>query len=90
MGNPTPLRRNNGGPAKILDHIPVGGAREVNGADDIARIAAHKDDAGGLHGDIRSCTDRDANICGGERRCIVHAIANHCDTLASPLKTLDG
>src|SRR5260221_9424111 len=66
-------------PNEILDHFPVGCARKLDGPDDIARIAAYKNDSSRFNRYIGSRPDSDSHICGRQCWCVVHAVADRSD-----------
>src|SRR5260221_9143725 len=76
-------------PNEILDHFPVGCARKLDGPDDIARIAAYKNDSSRFNRYIGSRPDSDSHIRGRQCWCVVHAVADHCYALAACLKILN-
>src|SRR5215813_9684098 len=76
-------------PYEILHHFSIAGPRQSDRADNVARVAAHKDDPSRLHGDICAGADGNSDVRRGKRRCIVHTVADHCHFLAAGLKALD-
>ena len=74
-----------GGPPQVLDHLAIGDATERDDPGHVAWIASHQHNVTGFDGDIRSGSNRDPDICRGEGRGIVYAIANHRDPFSSVL-----
>src|SRR5947209_5961975 len=75
-------------PNEILHHLSVGCSRQLDCPDYVARIATHEHDSRGFNRDVRSRTDRDSYIGGGQGRRVVHAVADHRDLVATSLKAL--
>ena len=67
------------GPEQVLAHGPHGRARELDGLDGRAQVAAHERDVAGLDRDVAPGADRDADVGLRERRRVVDAVADHGD-----------
>mmetsp|Transcript_37774 Transcript_37774/g.106130 ORF Transcript_37774/g.106130 Transcript_37774/m.106130 type:complete len:256 (+) Transcript_37774:423-1190(+) len=55
--------------------------REHEEGGEIAEVRTHEDDVGSLHGHVVPCSDSNADVGGGQRRRVVHAVSNHSDHL---------
>src|SRR6185312_3815128 len=78
-----------GCPPEILHHLPVAGAREIDDARHIARIAPHEHDVSRLDGNVGPSADGHAYVSGDKRRGVVYTIAHHRYAFARPLQFLD-
>ena len=54
----------------------------------VQRVAAHQDDVGGLDGHVGAGADGDAHVRLGQRRRVVHAVADHGHDEAARLHLL--
>src|SRR5712691_7638992 len=59
-------------PNEVLDHFSVGSAGKFDRTHDIARIATHEDDSGGLNRYVGSRTYCDSYICSRQCWCVIH------------------
>jgi hypothetical protein len=73
-----------------LHHISARGARQLDRAPNVAGVASHENNSGGLHRDVCAGADCNSDIRRHKRWCIVYAIAHHCNSLAAGLEPLDG
>src|SRR2546426_628186 len=76
------------GRAEVLAHLAEGGAADLDRRCDVERVRPHQDDVGGLDRDVGAGADREADIGLCERRRVVDAVADHCDTAPLLLKLL--
>ena len=67
---------------KVLANIPHGGSAEDSGASDAPEITLNKCDPGALHGHVGAGSNGGADMCSGQRRGVVYAIARHGDDAA--------
>ncbi|MPN37514.1 hypothetical protein SDC9_185033 [bioreactor metagenome] len=79
------------GPEQVLPDEPHGGAAQLDRGGDRVQPVPHQHHVGRLHGDVGSRPDRDADVCLGQRRSVVDAVADHGDDPArrSALKLPD-
>ncbi len=67
------------GPAEVLADDPAGGAGQQHRVGDGADAAVDQGDVGGGHRRAGPGGDRDAYVGGGQRGCVVDAVADHGD-----------
>src|SRR5215207_1460722 len=79
----------NEGEEQVLPYVAHDRLRQPSGAHDASQVAFEECHAGALHRDIGAGAHGDADIRGGERRCIVDAIARHRNYATYGLIALD-
>src|SRR4030042_2526380 len=77
------------GPEEVLLDSPHGPLAQRYGGHYPHQVTANQGNIASLHGNIGTCTNSDANICLGQGRSIVNAIAHHCHDLSLLLQFLN-
>lgn len=77
------------GEEQVLPDVGHGGAADGDGGDDAVQRARHQGDVGGFDGDVGAGADREANVGGGERGCVVDTVTDHSDAVTLGLQALD-
>ena len=70
-------------------HLADGAATDPQGDRDVQRVGAHQHDVGCFDGDVGAGADRDPEVCLGQRRGVVHPVADHRDPLAGRHQRFD-
>ena len=76
-------------PEQVLVDVAQRGAAEADGGGNVRKPTLHQHHVRGVDGHVRARADGDARVCGGERRCVVDAVAHHGDP-APGLQAADG
>src|SRR6266853_2018312 len=64
-------------PGDVLPNDTAGPAGDAEGFDKTCKVVAEENDVGALASDCGTGTHCYADMCGGERRSVVDAVANH-------------
>lgn len=75
------------GESHVLVHGAHGATGQVDGGGEHQQVVAHQGDVRGLdrHGRAGRA-HRDADVGGGQRRRVVHAVTHHCHDMTVPLQ----
>src|SRR5262249_39979763 len=73
------------GPQEVLDHLAIGRAGELEDGRHVPWIAAHEHDVRRLDRDIRSGTDRNAEVRCDQRWRVVDTVTDHRNGQAARL-----
>ena len=79
----------NEGEEQVLANVAHRRHGELARPHDALQVALQQRDAGALDGDVGAGAHGDADVGGGERRCVVDAVAGHGDDAAFPPKLVD-
>jgi hypothetical protein len=79
-----------GRPNEILDHLPVGCARQLDCSNHIARIVTRENDTSGLYRHIGSRAHCNPDISRCQRRRVIHSVPDHRDVFSTRLKAFYG
>ena len=74
---------------EVLADVADRGAREFDRGDQVRERILHEDDVRTRQGHVGPGADGGADVGGGERRGVVHAVTHHEDALTLTLETVD-